>query len=253
MLASTATAAVSFPLGAHSVTLQVTDPSGASSTDGLNVSVVDDRPPALTCPAEVVASQTAPGGASVQFTVTADDACEGPVSPSCSPASGAFFALGSTTVACTAADSGGRTSACSFPVIVSPPASTPNMRVTGSGTVASGGAKATFSVQLTTDATGAVSGSVTLYDQSRKWRITSTRVSALVVTGNRARAFGFASINGAAATGFQLDVGDLARPGRTGDTFGLSLAQGYSIAGAVRSGEIRIDPIPNALSRGSKR
>src|SRR5207249_750533 len=43
-------------------------------------------------------------GATVSFTVTAIDLVDGAVAVSCSPASGAIFALGTTTVQCTAAD-----------------------------------------------------------------------------------------------------------------------------------------------------
>jgi hypothetical protein len=47
---------------------------------------------------------TQPGGATVNYSATANDLVDGAVTPSCSPASGTVFALGSTTVNCSATD-----------------------------------------------------------------------------------------------------------------------------------------------------
>ncbi len=77
-----------------------------------------DAPPTITCPADIVKS-TDPGlcSAVVNFVVTATDDCGTP-SVVCVPPSGSTFAKGTTTVNCTATDSIGQTSMCSFTVTV---------------------------------------------------------------------------------------------------------------------------------------
>jgi uncharacterized protein len=75
--------------------------------------------PVLTCPSNIVKSND-PGqcGAVVTYpNATASDNCA-VGSPSCSPPSGSFFAVGTTTVNCTVTDSGGRSGSCSFTVTV---------------------------------------------------------------------------------------------------------------------------------------
>ena len=53
------------------------------------------------------------------YAATASDAVDGAVTPECSPASGSEFAIGRTTVSCTATDAHGNTSAAgSFSVRV---------------------------------------------------------------------------------------------------------------------------------------
>lgn len=78
-----------------------------------------NEPPAVTCPADVVAS-AGPGqpGAVVDYPapVVSDDAPG--ATAACVPPSGSTFPLGATTVACTATDVAGLTAACSFIVTV---------------------------------------------------------------------------------------------------------------------------------------
>jgi hypothetical protein len=79
-----------------------------------------NTPPSLVLPASpVVAEATSSSGASVGYVVSATDAEDDPdPTPSCSPASGSTFALGSTTVSCTVTDTGGWTITGSFTVQV---------------------------------------------------------------------------------------------------------------------------------------
>lgn len=65
---------------------------------------------------------TSPTGAVVTFTTSAEDDVDGSVSVSCTPASGATFAVGTTLVACTASDAAGNTVDGSFSVTVRSPA-----------------------------------------------------------------------------------------------------------------------------------
>jgi hypothetical protein len=56
----------------------------------------------------------------VNFSVTANDACDGAMTPVSTPASGSTFSVGSTTVTSAATDAAGNTGSCSFKVTVLP-------------------------------------------------------------------------------------------------------------------------------------
>ncbi|MGI0049878.1 MAG: HYR domain-containing protein, partial [Nitrososphaera sp.] len=61
---------------------------------------------------------TSSSGRVVTFTATATDNKDGALTPVCTPASGSTFPLGTTTVACSAADSSGNTGTASFTITV---------------------------------------------------------------------------------------------------------------------------------------
>jgi len=75
-------------------------------------------PPVLNVPPSIVAEATGPSGATVDYTVTAEDDGDGSLIPACSPASGSVFPLGTTTVSCTARDSAGNEATATFTVEV---------------------------------------------------------------------------------------------------------------------------------------
>ena len=76
-------------------------------------------PPEIAVPDEpVVEEATGPQGAEVEYTVTATNATGAPVDVTCNPTSGTVFALGTTTVECTALDSTGNEAVETFEVIV---------------------------------------------------------------------------------------------------------------------------------------
>jgi hypothetical protein len=77
---------------------------------------VDTTPPVLTLPANINAVATGPAGAAVSFAATATDDLDGPVPVACAPPSGATFAIGTTTVNCSASDAAGNTTTGSFTV-----------------------------------------------------------------------------------------------------------------------------------------
>jgi hypothetical protein len=104
----------SFPVGTTTVTCSTTSGPSCSFT----VTVQDTEPPTITCPAPISrCNDPDQCGAVVTFATTAADNCPG-VTTSCLPASGSFFPVGTTTVACTATDAAGNTSGCSFNVTV---------------------------------------------------------------------------------------------------------------------------------------
>lgn len=104
-----------FPKGTTTVNCS----SATGSTCSFTVTVNDTQAPTINCPANIVTGNT-PGqcSAAVTYAVTASDNCPGVGTPACSPASGSVFPLGVTTVSCSVADAGGRTSSCSFTVRV---------------------------------------------------------------------------------------------------------------------------------------
>jgi Tol biopolymer transport system component len=78
----------------------------------------DTVAPTLTLPPNVAVDATGPSGATVAYTVTASDNVDSAPSVSCAPASLSVFAIGDTTVACTAKDATGNTATGRFTVHV---------------------------------------------------------------------------------------------------------------------------------------
>lgn len=107
-----------FPLGTTTVTCRARSPSGAEVSCSFDVTVRDATPPAISCPQDMVVECGAPSGTPVFFEVTARDACDAEVAVACDPPSGSLFPVGETNVACSAVDSSGNVSTCSFRVIV---------------------------------------------------------------------------------------------------------------------------------------
>jgi hypothetical protein len=106
-----------YPLGDTTVTLTVTDNHGLSNSCVATVTVVDTTPPVITCPGNIVTDATASDGAVVSFAPTASDNCS-VASVTSNPASGSTFAIGDTTVTCTATDTAGNQATCTFTVHV---------------------------------------------------------------------------------------------------------------------------------------
>ena len=134
------------PLGPTTVTCTATDDAGNSSQDDFVVTVVDTTPPVLTLPPDITAEATSAAGASVPFLATATDLVDGSIAPSCVPASGSTFPLGTTAVNCSASDVAGNTANGSLNVTVqdtTPPAVTVPADLTLEAT-GPGGAVATF-------------------------------------------------------------------------------------------------------------
>jgi tripartite motif-containing protein 71 len=106
--------------GSYTITYSATDGAHAA-TATRTVNVVDTTAPAISCPANVVATlppNSAATSAVVSYpAVTATDSCSPSVTVNSSPASGSVFPLGTTTVNATASD-GSNTSSCSFTVSV---------------------------------------------------------------------------------------------------------------------------------------
>ena len=113
---------VNLPVGAHTITLTVTDTGGGSDTDEVVITVQDTLAPNISCPANVVVNlpmnSTATSMVVNYPAVTATDSCSSSVTVNSTPASGSVFPVGTTTVNATADDGAGHTSECSFTVTV---------------------------------------------------------------------------------------------------------------------------------------
>src|SRR6266542_3965591 len=108
-----------FPLGTTAVTCTATDANGNGATATFNVTVRDTTAPVLNIPSNQEVGTTNPAGAAVTWeNPTATDIVDGSITASCVPASGSTFAIGSTTVACTATDSHGNSAQTQFTVTV---------------------------------------------------------------------------------------------------------------------------------------
>jgi hypothetical protein len=88
------------------------------SVGAITTVLVDTAPPVVTVPANLTTEATGPEGAAVSFNTSANDGVDGPLTPSCNPASGATFPLGATTVTCSATDAAGNTGGATFSVTV---------------------------------------------------------------------------------------------------------------------------------------
>jgi len=84
--------------------------------------VVDTTPPVLTLPDNMTILASSASGEVVSFTASANDAVDGSVPVTCSPASGSLFPIGVTTVNCSAEDSHGNQASGSFTITVQLPA-----------------------------------------------------------------------------------------------------------------------------------
>ncbi len=150
-----------FPIGATTVTCSSTDAHGNTGTAAFTVTVEDTTAPVITVPTAVVAEATSSLGAVVTYTASAHDLVDGARPMTCEPASGSQFALGATTVTCSASDTRGNTRSAAFTVTVrdtTAPAFGPAPDdITAEATSASG-ATVTYAVG---DADDVVDGAVT--------------------------------------------------------------------------------------------
>ncbi|HEX6719398.1 MAG TPA: HYR domain-containing protein, partial [Pyrinomonadaceae bacterium] len=110
-----------FPVGTTTVTYRATDRSGNFADDTQVVTVVDNTPPAITCPGNITLEPTCPTGAIATYTApVGTDNCPGATTQrTAGPASGSVFSIGTTTVtySVTDAHNNGPVS-CSFTVTV---------------------------------------------------------------------------------------------------------------------------------------
>ena len=100
-------------VGSETVTCSYTDSGNLSGSASATYSIVDTTAPTLSnVPANITEEATSAAGAEVTWTAPTASGRTGETrSVSCSPMSGSWFGLGTTTVSCTASDGTGNTSA----------------------------------------------------------------------------------------------------------------------------------------------
>jgi large repetitive protein len=131
-----------FALGTTTVTCSAEDAAGNSDSRSFNVIVEDTTAPAITVPSDITKEATGPNGAAATYSASASDLVDGSITADCVPPSGSTFALGTTSVTCSAEDAAGNSDSKSFNVIVqdtTPPALTVPANITAVGTVRAGG------------------------------------------------------------------------------------------------------------------
>lgn len=152
--ASSAMATLTCPLGVDNMTLTVDDGHGGVASAVVVITVQDTTPPAVTVPGNISGVKaTGPAGAVVTYPgATATDWVDGSITPTCTPASGSTFAVGTTTVTCSAKDKAGNTGSNTFTVMVvvdaTPPILTVPSNITKEAT-SSAGAIVTFVASAT--------------------------------------------------------------------------------------------------------
>lgn len=137
------TASAHFRIGSSTI-----ECSDGTTTASESVTVQDTTPPTVSVPGPITQTTGDPSGTTVSWpagSVSATDIVDGPVTPvTCSPASGSTFAVGPTTVTCSATDNHGNTGSSSFTVTITfndtePPVLTVPSNITastsGTGTV----------------------------------------------------------------------------------------------------------------------
>jgi probable HAF family extracellular repeat protein len=107
-----------FGLGTTAVTWTATDAHGLTAAATQHVTVRDTTAPSLTCPSNVTMPATSSAGATVTFSSSTSDLVDPAPAVWFVPASGSTFAIGTTTVTCTARDAVGNSSSCTFAVTV---------------------------------------------------------------------------------------------------------------------------------------
>jgi hypothetical protein len=107
-----------YELGAHPVWLVVEDTCGAIDSCDATITVEDNTPPVVQCPADITQG-TDPGqcGAIVTFSASVTDNCTG-ATISCMPPSGSFYPVGGTLNTCIGTDAAGNKDTCYFSVTV---------------------------------------------------------------------------------------------------------------------------------------
>jgi HYR domain len=112
--------------GSYSITHSISGGVSGSQFDNkadftltVNPAIPSNTAPKLNLPSDITAEATSASGAAVSFTASASDTEDGALTPTCVPASGSMFSLGSPTqVNCSATDSGNLTTSGHFNVTV---------------------------------------------------------------------------------------------------------------------------------------
>jgi hypothetical protein len=199
----------------------------------------DTTPPQLNLPADITKEATGPADAQVSWQApTATDVNPAHPIVSCSPASGSTFAIGTTTVNCSATDAANNTANGSFTVTVQDTTS-PNITNVPSDIIteatSSAGATVTFTKPTATDIVdGALSSDKVSCDHQLDdpFPIGTTTVtcSATDSSGNTASASFNVTVKGTTeqVTNLKDDIANLNLPAGTNTSLSTTLQQAQS-------------------------
>jgi len=115
-----------FPVGVTVLTYTAKDTDGNTASAIQQVTVVDNTPPAIICPASITLEPTCPSGAIATWSApVGTDNCPGAMTAqTAGPGSGSLFPIGTTSVAYSVTDASGNQASCSFTVTVLTPVAT---------------------------------------------------------------------------------------------------------------------------------
>jgi len=177
-----------FALGGTPVNCSSTDIAGNTALGTFQVTVDDSIAPIIAPHGDETAEATSAAGVSVIYTNPATtDAVDGTGTASCSPTSGSTFALGNTTVDCTASDVDGNSATpTSFVVHVvdtTPPTIAPHANLT-INTLSSVGIVVNFSSPATSDSVDGAGTATCLPASGSLFPIGNTQVTCSAVDSN---------------------------------------------------------------------
>jgi hypothetical protein len=112
------------------------------------------------------------------------------------------------------------------------------MEVDGVGSISVSGGEATFHLSATHGKKNKIVGSFSYSDPAANLSLSASKLTSLSFNGNQAQFTGKAKLGKHKVT-FTVDVTDNGSPG-TNDTFSISISNGYSAGGNLRSGNINI-------------
>ncbi len=151
-----------FQKGVTTVTCSSTGNQNGTATCTFTVTVNDNIPPTLVCPADISAGTTGTSQVVTYTNPTGTDNCPPtPIASTCNPPSGSTFALGTTTVTCSVTDAANLTTTCTFRVHINRltvGSLTDPLACTGPGSKVSG----SFTVTNNSNVAQTVAGTVTL-------------------------------------------------------------------------------------------
>ena len=184
-----------YPKGVTTITWTATDASGNHSSCQQTITVVDNEPPTISCPANLIVDfDPAVNGAVVTYTApVGQDNCPGATTTQIAGLpSGSTFPTGTTTNTFKVTDASGNTAQCSFKVTVALTSliGLDSVTITGSGYAdsynSSGGYPATKSslVNVLSNGTITIGNSGKVWGNVRSTRANVSLTGAAQVTGN---------------------------------------------------------------------
>jgi hypothetical protein len=168
-------------------TINCTDGTNSEAAD---VTVQDTTPPTVSVPAGASGTTNSPSGTAIVTwpDATANDTVDGALSASCVPASGSSFAVGTTTVTCSATDSHGNTGSASFVVTVTfvdttPPTFTSIPSPSPQEATSSAGAVVSYTITAVDDSGAAPAISCGGHESGTTFPLGGTAVSCTATDG----------------------------------------------------------------------